>query len=408
MMKKLLIFIFCVSLFAPLYAQDETREKKPFSFARQHFEIGINAGAGVANDILGIGDILTRNIVIDLTKIEEIVGDDGVNFSISGMADFFINIKNMRMFGGRWDIGFFASGSGHIDGNAPLSLFTLMSKGNMVQHSFSGTLSVSGGVFSEAGIKTLAKYRKLRIGVQPALYTPLIYIPRSGINYTLDTSDGVSLRSDGEIILYSPFIDSVNEGFGFGNLKYGFDISLEAEYSLFRFLDLGGSVSRIPIVPAVMHDRMRLSMSDVDYLVTGQELIEGNGFSMPKLDFSREFDYREQKILRPLSFDLYLRLKPFFGSEFLVLKPNFGFTKVLGQDDSYINMGAELRLNLIHLIVTYVSINKEEGIWTNRAGFALNLRAFEIGVEAALQSQTLKGSFNAQGLAFNAGVRFGW
>ena len=137
------------------------------------------------------------------------------------------------------------------------------------------------------------------------------------------------------------------------------------------------------------------------------DIMDG-GIEFPDIELTGVYESAQKKVSRPLRFDTYARVKPLFGKELLVLKPNVGFSVVLGEDVQYFNMGAEARLNLGNVLIPYVSVNRDEGIWTNRAGFAFNLRLIELDLEASLQSQNLKDSFAMKGLGVTVGVRLGW
>ena len=409
-MKRLLFVVICVSLFLPLQAQEEFPQKKPFSFARQHFEFGIDAGVGIGNDLVGINDIFRDEVILDLNNLG--IGEDGFNlyFNVGPFVGAFFNLKNLRIAGGRWDIGFFAGGDGSIRANIPESIFKLISEGNRNNQYVTGMIGASGAIHAQAGMKMSARYNRLRLGFTPSLFAPLIYIPSSGFNYVFDTTDGIRLGADGEISVYCPFIGDDDYTFSSDKLKYGFDISMFAEFSLFSFLELGGSVTNLPISPAILDHRMKLtvSLSD-DFKVTGQDLMDGKGMDFPDVDFDYVYDDPvEKKVYRPLRFDVYARFKPFGGSELLVLRPNLGFTVDVSEKEGYYNMGLEARLNLGNVLIPYVSVNREEGLYKNRFGLIFNLRIFELGVEAAMQSQELAGSFKAKGLDLNAGIRFGF
>jgi len=146
----------------------------------------------------------------------------------------------------------------------------------------------------------------------------------------------------------------------------------------------------------------------VDLNISGQDLMDGEGLDLPDIEFNEEYDFAEKKVYRPMRFDVYARFKPFFGTELIVLRPSVGSTVDMDDGEWYFNMGAEARLNLANIFIPYLSVNLEEGVWTNRLGFALNFRAFELDLEAALQSQSFIDSFSVKGLSLNLGVRFGW
>ena len=383
--------------------------KKEFKFARQHFELGFDVEAGVDNDIIGMNDFFKKNIVLDLDEIVKLAGDDGLNLNAALNGGLIINVKNIAIKDGIWDFGFFSGADGGIHGNIPQDLFTLISEGNINKKSFTGEINASGGVYAGAGLRASAKYDRLRLGVRPTLYTPLVFIPKSGIIYDLQTEQDISLTTSGEINVYSP----IGEDGQFNGLQFGFDMSLEGEYELLpSFLDVGGTFSHIPIAPAKMENRMKLTMSELDFTITGDDFLDGNDISekipdFKNLEFKETYDIAPRNVLRPLRFDVYARYKPLY-SELLAIKPNLGFTIDINEKQGYFNAGLEGQLNIRDLFLLHLGTGYEEAVWKHRLGFILNLRAFELGIEAALRSRDFAGSFGAKGLGLNMGLRFGW
>ena len=411
-MKKIFIMLFCLTLLLPLYAQNNnggTPAKNKPSFARQSFELGIDVGAGLDNDLIGINDILTKDIVIDLTKIGSDMGDSGLNINAAAIAGLYFNIKNVKIKQSIWEYGFFLGVDGDVKLNLPKSLFSIITEGNMNNHLIEGTITASGGIYAEAGVGISARFNKLRIGVKPALFSPLVFIPQtnSGINYSLSTTDEeIALSSSGEISIYSPFIQDGE--LKFGELKFGGDLSLDCEYALFSFLDIGGSISRIPIIPATVQNRLQLVLGEIDFNVSGQAMISGEGIGeFPEFDFSEKYDTFEMSVFRPMRFDLYVRLKP-FSNEVLVIKPNVGFSFDINNKKGFFNVGAEAQLNLIDMLIINLSTDYTESIWTHKLGLVFNLRLFELNLQAALRSESFTGSLKAQGARVNVGLRFGW
>ena len=401
-MKKLCVIFLSFAIFLPLYVQaDDQPGKKKSNFARQHFEIGFGADAGVANDFFRLNDIFQKNLVLDMNQIDDNMSENGINLKAVLLGDFFITVKNINIAGGKWNFGISSVVSGSFTGNIPKNLATFIAEGNANQNSFSGMFSVNGALFADAGLDVSAEFGKLRVGVRPALYTPLFFVPKSGINYTLDTTEGLSLTTYGGIDIYSPFVKD-------GELKFGSDISFDGRFGLFSFLDLGGSISNIPLVPTNVQNRMRLTMSGLDdWGFTGQDLIDGEGFDSFDVEFTESYDVYAKRVFRPLRFDVFARYKP-FSSEFFVITPNIGFSVDINEKQGFFNTGVEARLNINDLFVPYFSMGYGEGLWKHRLGFALNLRAFELGLEASLQSQTFVSSFQAKGVGVNLGIRFGW
>ncbi|MDR1870106.1 MAG: hypothetical protein LBQ82_09000 [Treponema sp.] len=409
-MKKFLVIILCSLFLFPLYAQEESQEeelqeekpKKSISFARRHFEIGIDAGMGIDNNLFKGSEFLKKEILIDLTQLENDIGDDGWNINFDIPAGFFINIKNIKIGKGIWGFGFSSELDGRLNLNTPKSFFDLITEGNIEKRDFEGTFSASGRLFLGNGLNVSAKYGKLRLGVKPVIYTPLMFIPRSGIDYKFVTNESISMTTQGAIKVYTP----VTEDGGL-DLSLGADISLNGEYELLRFLDVGGSISNIPLYPAEMRNQTLYSLSGFNINIEGEELMGGNAPEMPPVKFDKKYVASDQRVFRPFKMDLYARYKP-LSNEKLVIIPNIGFSVDINDVIGYFNAGVEGRLNLIDLFILSLSTGYEESIWIHKLGFALNLRAFEMDLAVSLRSEDFVGSFQAQGIGVNFGLRLGW
>jgi len=398
---------------------DSKPEKKKTDFARKHFEIGFDLGAGFDNGLAGLNDVLQKNIVIDLSKIAQNVPDNGAGLNFSLAFDLFLNIKNIRIGKGLWDFGFSTNVDGGVNVNIPKSLFELIAEGNAEQHDTSGQISASGGIYTEIGLSGSAKYKvggkNLYIGFKPAIYTPAVYVSSSsGISYNLYTEqngrEGLFLDTVGEISVYTATSFDNIEPMSFIIGPSGFDLSLEAEYALFPNLDIGGSFSHIPFVPATLTNEMKMGMEPFNIGLAGEDLISGVDPEIPELKFSDPTYNKNAKkdVHRPLRFDLYARYKP-LNSEAVVIKPNIGFSANVNKDDEkgYFNAGLELSFNLINLFTFYIGSGYQEDLWRQRIGFGLNLRVFELDLRAVLRDQTFDGCFMGRGFEINLGMRFG-
>ena len=436
-MKKLFILLFTIVMILPLYAQetepDKIKEldenmsnrgktgdvhtdeepyvkqdtefaenlgpppKKPFNFARQHFELGYDIGIGADNGLLGTSDIFTKNVVIDMNKLANDVDKVGADINFDMGGNFFINIMNIPIGEGIWDFGVSGGADGGINFNLPESLFKFMAEGNIKEHNSSGTISASGGIYGDAGLSVSAQYEDLKIGIRPALYTPLIFIPKSGITYSIKAEDSFALKAGGGIIMYGPLIAGEDP-------QFGFDLALEGEYALYSFLDVGGSLSHIPLAAAQLEKGMRYTLDNLHYEID----MNFNDQAAPDLDFKKDENYKSSvKVFRPMCFDVYARYKP-LDTELVVVKPNIGFTVDINEGEGYFNAGLEGQVNLKDLFIVHLGTGLQESIWKHRLGFALNLRAFELDLEGSLRSQYFVGSWTGQGFGVAIGMRFGW
>jgi len=309
--------------------------------------------------------------------------------------------------------------------NIPKSLFTLISEGNAGHPDSKGKIGASGSIFTEIGLKGSAKYkvgrRTLHVGLKPAIFTPAVYIPSStGVSYHLHTEkkdddtgtpkEGLFLVTEGGIDVYTPTsLKKMEPGrFIFG--PSGFDLSLGVEYAFSSFLDIGGNLTNIPIAAAALTNQMTLKLVDKNNHNKGFEFeLSGEDLNTPELDFIPVYKNNVKKeVYRPLQFDLYAHYMP-FKSDFLVITPNIGFTVNINQGDEkwYFNGGLEARVSLIDFIIIYLGSGYKEEIWRQRVGLGLNLRVFELGLEAMLRNQTFEGCFQERGFGFNLGLHFG-
>jgi len=374
-------------------------EPKKTGSGRRHFEIGIDAGLGLDKDLIKQLNTFRKDRAFDLKKIGDTIGPDGLNVNLDVLAGLFVHIKNITIKKGTWDLKFSMNVDGGISFNAPKSLFTLLTEKNINRHSAKGEVTASGSIFADAGLGVSAKYGKLSLGVRPALFAPLVYIPKSKISYDVkNTGSYILLETSGDIQIYSV----VNKDGKRIRPGFGSDLSLEGEYALFSFLDVGGSIFNIPLVPAAIENRMTISLDDAFGSV-----LQGPAEFPEDLDFGITYDSAPIKVFRPLRFDAYARWKPF--GEFLAVQPNAGFSVNLNEKQWYFNAGAEARINLLkNKFSFHLGTGIKELFWRHRLGFAMNFKAFELDLEAMLRSQNFAKSFGAQGLGFNLGLRFGF
>ena len=406
-------------------------EKKKADFARKGFELGLDVSAGLDNGFAGLSDIFKKNIVLDMKEIAEKTPENGAGFNFGLHFDLFLNIKD-RPIGkegkeGLWDFGLvIANVDGDVSVNIPKSLFELVSEGtNRKSPDSSGQITGNGGLYLEVGLPISAKYKvkenNLRVGVKPAAFVPIVYVsPGSGISYSLSTEktdengekrEGLFLDTEGGISVYTAatsFDDKMELVF-----DPGFDLSLEAEYAFFPYLNAGLSISNIPLISATLKTEMKMGMKSFSIEMEGKDLIGGTmqDKDIPDLEFDDPVFNKnvEKKVHRPLRFDVFARYKP-LKTDLMVIKPNIGFSANVnpGDEKGYFNAGLELNFNLINLFTLYIGSGYQEELWKQRIGLGLNLRAFELDLHAVFRDQTFEGCFLGRGFEFGLGMRFGW
>ncbi|MDR3115299.1 MAG: hypothetical protein LBU25_07250 [Treponema sp.] len=367
---------------------------------RRFVEFGLDVGVGLANNLTGLQDIMKKNIYLDLDSLSHSIKEGGVSLNTDIDSAVFFNFN----LGEVWGFGISSGIEGGINGNIPKSIFTLITQGNIRQHVFEGDLTVFGSLFVDTAVDVHAKFGKLRVGIVPALYIPLIYIPKSTINYGLESEENVHAWAESDIRVYSPFsLEDPDPAASMQSL--GFDLSLQGEYALLPILDVGGTLSHIPLGGAVLKHQMRIYSEKFE--IDESNLLQ-NTLTIPEFELKQEYTTGSYRVFRPLRFDVYALYRPLVV-DFFAIRPNIGFTHVFGAGIlPYFNAGLELRLNVFRVLFFHLGTGYEEAIWRHRLGFALNLRVFELDLEAGLRSQDLDKSFNLQGAGVKVGLRLGF
>lgn len=365
------------------------------------FEFGFDLGLGFGNSLIGTSDIFTKAIVIDLDTWADQIQERGVDFGFNLAFNSFINLNFKK---GAWGLGEFIDVDSYANLNLPKSLFELLTQGNAEKHNQSGEFAVSGAVFAEAGLQWYGTFldKKLRVGFAPAWYLPLVYVPKSTVNYELRTDPALKVAVTGDMKVYMPISLDPFELKDGG----GLDISLNGEYALFPIIDVGTTISHIPFVPAKLSTGQTLTFKS-DLIPETANLLDG----FPDIgDFDTEtkaLTNANKTVLRPLRLDFYVLYRPLRG-DLLTIRPNIGFTTINPSEETYFNGAIEAQLNLARILFLRLSTGAEEGYWRHKLSFALNMRVLELDLEAALKSQSYVKSYSASGLDVTLGMKFGF
>ena len=232
------------ALYEYFAAPGETRRREPLRrFDWELFAMNV----GVTNNFVGATDILRETIKINLTEMASRVGEEGVLFNADVLFKSAMHFNSSANTSG---FGFFAALDGRLDLSAPETLLSWIARGNAGNTQASGAFSVSGAVFAEAGFHRYVDVKKWRIDIRPAWFVPLVYIPQSEVDFTIETDNGVSIGSFGAVTAYLPV--KLNESGGTETINNfgGLDFSVAVEYALFPILDVGLDVAHIPFMPS--------------------------------------------------------------------------------------------------------------------------------------------------------------
>jgi hypothetical protein len=413
-MKKILLF--CVTLFLGFQASGQMPPR--------YFELGFDIDLGAANNYLGVRDVLNpeKKIKIDL----DLLPRNGLGLDVTeGFKAILMNVQTRGKH--KVGIGLYVGLDSTVSTIVPGAIMELASHGNADTRSFSGVIDAGVSIFADLGIEARAKFGRLSLGVSPAVFVPVVYMPKPSGEFVLDTAGAVSGEFFVEANVYTPigleqFLGSSGSSDSFAIDPWailegrGFDFSLTAEYELLPVLDLGGSVSRIPLVPASLSHRMTGRM--------GYSFNRGGNplgiLDMLEDDFDFDSLFTEEslemvyddaaafRVFRPLGFNVYFQYKP-LKTKSIILKPNFGFSVLTVYEKTCFNFGLEGKLDWKNFMSLTLRSGFRERVWRHEVAVMLfNLRVLELNLGAAIQSQNFVDSFKIKGAQVAVGLRLGF
>jgi hypothetical protein len=189
----------------------------------------------------------------------------------------------------------------------------------------------------------------------------------------------------------------------------GFDISLAASYPLLSFMDLGGSIEHIPIVPARLAFNKHMAI-DQQFTVDIDSFIDGDvGIDklIPELDSSPLTD--AFMTFRPLRLDVYALFRP-LENGMLILRPNAGlsFLTIYGYKTVCFNAGVEGTVFLWRFFSGGLRIEYREKIWRQMLNLGFNCPYGKIDLGIYLESPDFVSGFTGKGLGVQVGLRGGY
>ncbi|GHV93853.1 hypothetical protein AGMMS50293_01730 [Spirochaetia bacterium] len=403
MKKALFLAVLCICTVS-VWADDGfdgiifmPEEKEPFRFKNRMIELGHKANVGFANDFLTFGEIFRDTVVIDMNSLQ-----DGLRLNMDAIVSpFFFNFNRNDL----WGFGIFVNTEAY--GN-------MMISGKMltISEAENDKLGLGAAVFAEVGGQAFFYIKKFKVKIKTSLFYPLLYT-EPDISYTFKSNTEtfeVNIKYD--MLIYTAIpMEGLLEGNGGGGLtaQPGFDFGGSVEYPLFPFLDLGAEITHFPLVPAALNDYMHITGSfgieetdDIFKLVDNIDDL----FSTDSGDTS--YGTGKKTILRPFKLLTYAEYRP-FNNRLLSVIPSLGFAiNPLYIKPFSMEGGIKARTDIANIFIATLGINYEDRLWKNSVDIALNLRAFELDLGLALQSQKLGTSWKGSGLGASVGIKFGW
>lgn len=442
-MKKLILsFVVFTSLICASFAEN--------FFAHRFFEIKVDVPVEVSNNLLGITDIMKKDVVIDLAEIADNVKDKGAAFKGSVAPSVSIGIDIPRGL----ILGVKVGAEADVGVGLSKDLFTFLGKGNVAFDDRNRievrTSNTYADMFATVSVNGGWNSKKSRLEFTGTAFSALAHFDAT------DTYASLYINEDTNTIKYDANVGAslytnINYNSGFDDIQailnsiknnMGFDLSANYQRDLFRFLTVGAT-ARIPLAPS------KLSMcSAVAYNQSGEISLdqflgssedEGNsGSNSGNVDPVNEPDDEETSdsmdfngmigepvilaepyaVHRPLKVGVSANFHPF--GTLLSTKGYIGigirhpFAKAINgsmaadNTDFYVDYSIGGRLSLWNVLSLELTHECMDEVYKNQLALALNIRLVEVDAGVSMASTNFTKSFSGAGLGAFVTVAVGF
>ncbi|MDR0550558.1 MAG: hypothetical protein LBG72_00915 [Spirochaetaceae bacterium] len=381
-----------------LNTPDSTRHRE---YARA-FETGGSIGAGIAQDLyLGFFDIFKKgaNVLIDFNEVlnrPALSSFKGLN--INAEVNFTLLYFKMKhpLIG---DFGFsFFNINSRIDINFDEDFISFIAKGNLEKHNTAPEITISGALFAEIFSTEFRRiiFKHFFVTLKPSWYIPVFYIPKSVQKLEVSAENGFKAELSGGAYVYTPINikDWTLTSFG------GLDADFIIERPIFNILDIGLELLHLPLMPAVLSSVSVMGLEGVLL-----DIPDDYSFKMPEID--QFYDTKNIWALRPVTTGLYLLYRP-FGTDRLILRPEFSLTFLNPSGQLYINAGLEAVFAPSNIFGITLFTGLREGLARHSVKLSFNWRRFGFYIKLDLRSQDYLRSWTLKGAGFSLGWSAGY
>ncbi len=387
--------------------------------SKRHVEFGLDIEAAVTENAISVGDIFTKELIIDLPKIYDGMGDEGFLLTLGLSPSTFANFS-LGGFGIGYDIGVDTS----ISAGLSKDIFGLLAYGNELDKDIVSQINLQAQSFATVSVPVKFSLLGLTVKAVPTVFAPIFYVPQPSANVTVrSNSDGkISAVLGGGVDVYSAVnFESIMNGtldiFGeVSSLDYGVDIGGSVEYSLFSNLDIGGYIS-FPFIPGHLKYKTSTTLNGSVEITSIADFVSGkeDSYSMNTDSLYTAPVTVEEKyaVNRPFRLGAQAAFRP-FGNTFIVIKPRVGVaaTNPFGDDFSRDSMYYEYSLaasaSLLGIIQASVKTEYTDKIYAHSLGLVFNMHILELDASLSVSSSDFIQSFSFTGAKAGVGIKFGF
>jgi hypothetical protein len=412
MKRKISTIAICLALFVagPAVLQADgglgpwNHSKNPAFFAfgnREFFELGMSAKMGIGNSALGLSDVFSRVVVIDLDEVYDQTPNDGLRIGAAAAAELHLALQF-----GKLGLGFFTDTYDLSRTVIPRTFIGLLTQGNEPDQSYNGSSEILQRAFAQAGLSASYPIRGFVVAGKFSAFSPMLYSDENAqAGFMLETAsvDGMihgEVSASGDI--YTAFGDDGVQGLGF-NLSLGVVRPDEKGKPLY-----GVGLNNIPIVAArpgyvIEAEQLRYEFEATDLL---DRLEEGGDPFTTTSEVgdveTRPLDSSEQpKIHMPFSVSGFYRL----AIPVVDIIPD---AELVLDNPVRLNAGILVEGNFFPVNLFSVGFGRRDYLWYGSAGLRVPLRVFELAIQVASVGTVPLGIFDFSGLGANLSLALGY
>jgi len=426
-MKKILL-ISLLSFFSLSAALATDFSGDLLSRPHRVFEIGFDSDTTIANNLLSLEKILTKNVEVDLQTVSDHLTDSGLIFALHEKDKFFIDLN----VSSRFRFSFFTDVESSLRFNIPKSLFDILDSGLMVGESKDFDMKIYGDVFYDLGFSFQTIISGYGVKLTPTYFIPLFYVPKTTgtATFITDQSGMILGSAEAHVDIYTiiNMQDSVENKkspeIEVGELisKGGFDFSVEVERNWMHGLN-AGFYTRIPLKPGSLDYKMSTmawayfyESNPLGYLNKTEFHETKHGYAKPSTYATENeeegFDYSEDtyKAYRPLKFGLNATYMPW--GQWFKIQPALGFAvrnPYTSDAEFYMEYALDLNFSFLR---RFLNVNfgtaYQNQIFQHSFGLGLNIRALEFISKLSMCGTSFLSTFHTSGYGIFVGFRMGF
>lgn len=424
-MKKILSLLFASCLVVCASAELYTPSRV--------FEIGFDVGFGADQNLMPVPDLMKKELVLDLSEINDNLDSNGFVFDMFLSTRFFMNLHLEN----RLDVGLVTELEFVGSFGLGKALFKFLGEGNEFGESIDTSINAYTEVFLSASVPVKFKVRNIGIKVTPSYFIPILYVPQPDATFSAVSYNDGSMHTEvkADFSMYSVYDLStvftsdfgLQDDFSFDSSLItemlssgGVDLDLEAEYPFFSWLD-AGAYMHLPIVPGRLKYKGEGGFSWsatvnplLDFLLSDDD--DASATTMDDPEFrDGKFTTLDSaySVNRPFRLGVQAALRPF--GKWFTFRPLFGFAArnpfgkdFKAKDSMFVEYCFAADLRFLYVFNFSFATEYRNKVFGQSVGIALNFRVMELVTRISFTSADFLKSWQGSGVKAVVGLRFGW